>query len=130
MNIFCCECASEVTARLTDGREIYPHRPDLATLPFWKCLKCSNYVGCCYKTADRTRPLGCIPNATIRNARQHIHKLIDPVWKSGRITREVIYQHLSEMMGSEYHTANIRTIEEARAVYRIAKNFIKNIKHI
>lgn len=44
--IHCCGCGETVTARLTDGREIYPHRQDLSGLPFWKCDTCGNYVGC------------------------------------------------------------------------------------
>jgi len=30
--IWCCTCQKDVQARLTDGREIYPHRHDLAAL--------------------------------------------------------------------------------------------------
>jgi hypothetical protein len=30
------------------------------------------------------------------------------------------------MTGREYHTANIRTVEEAREVYRIARAFIRS----
>ena len=37
MLIYCCGCAQDVTARLTDGSEIYPHRLDLADIPFWVC---------------------------------------------------------------------------------------------
>jgi hypothetical protein len=70
-DIYCCGCESAVQARLTDGREIYPHRPDLADLPFWKCDGCGNHVGCHHKTNDRTRPLGNIPTPEIRIARKH-----------------------------------------------------------
>jgi hypothetical protein len=61
--IYCCGCKSEVQVRLTDGSEIYPHSPDLHHIPFWKCDACKNYVGCHWKTKDRTRPLGNIPTA-------------------------------------------------------------------
>ena len=127
MKIFCCECKTEVAARLINGREAYPHRPDLAALPFWKCDNCGNRVGCHHKTADKTKPLGCITNAAMRNARKHIHALIDPVWLSGQVSREEIYQHISNKTGKTYHTASIRTIEEARNVYRIARDFIREI---
>lgn len=124
--LFCCECAMKVPARLTDGREIYPHRNDLKSVPFWKCDTCRNYVGCHHKTGNPTRPLGCIPNAALRKARQQIHALIDPAWQSGRVTRKGLYRHLTEATGRKYHTANIRTIEEAREVYRLASGFIQN----
>ena len=124
--IHCCSCGEKVTARLTDGREIYPHRPDLGALPFWKCDACGNFVGCHHKTADRTKPLGCIPTPEIKNARQHIHRILDPLWKDkGKAAREAIYARISEALGWEYHTANIRTIEEARAVYVIVKGLAK-----
>ena len=122
MEIYCCGCKKDVIASLTDGAEIYPHRSDLKDLPFWRCDKCLNYVGCHHKTKNRTAPLGCIATKEIKSARQHIHKLIDPIWQSGGMTRKELYKRLSDGLGWMYHTANIRTIEEARAVYRIARS--------
>ena len=84
MNIRCCGCQKKVEARLTDGSEIYPHRKDLYSLPFWKCDVCGNFVGCHHKTKNRTRPLGCIPTPEIKNARKHIHAILDPLWQSGK----------------------------------------------
>ncbi len=119
--IRCCGCGKKVQARLTDGTEIYPHRPDLAGQPFWKCDACGNFVGCHHKTKNRTQPLGCIPTPEIKRARQHIHRLLDPIWKSGRMGRTELYAKLSERLGWKYHTANIRSVEEARTVYRLIK---------
>lgn len=119
--IYCCGCQEKVEARLTDGREIYPHRGDLADLPFWKCDTCGNFVGCHHKTKDRTRPLGCIPTPEIKNARKHIHRILDPLWKSGRYNRGKLYGIISERIGWEYHTASIRSVEEAREIYKIVK---------
>ena len=131
MNIHCCGCNQKVNARLTDGREIYPHRSDLATLPFWKCDTCGNFVGCHHKTKNRTRPLGCIPTPEIKKARQHIHALLDPLWQSvkrKRSARTRIYNAISEKLGWSYHTANIRSIEEAREVYRVILDIKKQLK--
>lgn len=121
MKIHCCGCEKKVDARLTDGSEIYPHRPDLHKLPFWKCDACGNNVGCHHQTDRPTQPLGCIATKEIKNARQHIHKIIDPIWKSGKMNRKEIYASLSIDLGHKYHTANIRTIEEARKVYRLVQ---------
>lgn len=82
--IYCSGCGVKVKARLTDGGEIYPHRPDLSDLPFWKCDTCGNYVGCHHKTEDRTRPLGIIATPELRNAKNHIHRILDPLWQTGR----------------------------------------------
>lgn len=124
--LYCCSCNKKVQARLTDGSEIYPHRKDLSNLPFWKCDVCRNFVGCHHKTKNRTQPLGCIPTPEIKEARKHIHALLDPLWHSGQMDRKTIYQELSTELGWKYHTAKIRSVEEAREVYRIIQRISRN----
>lgn len=119
--IYCCGCGADVEARLTDGREIYPHRKDLSDLPFWRCDSCGNFVGCHHKTKNRTKPLGCIPTPELKEARKKLHALIDPLWQSGNLRRTQVYAVLSAKIGREYHTAEIRSLDEARTAYRIAK---------
>lgn len=119
--IYCAGCEAKVRARLTTGHEIYPHRPDLAPLPFWKCDDCGNYVGCHHKTSNPTQPLGIIPTPELRNARQEIHKILDPIWRDGRTTRTRLYAELTERLGWKYHTSEIRDIGEARQVWREIK---------
>ena len=126
--IYCCQCQGEVAARLTDGAEIYPHRPDLADLPFWKCPTCGNFVGCHHKTKNRTEPLGNIPTAELKKARQHIHRILDPLWAHDKGRRKSIYAELSRNLGYQYHTASIRTIEEARTVYRMVQEIAKRVR--
>lgn len=125
--IYCCGCGKTVRARLTDGIEIYPHRPDLKKLPFWRCDECRNFVGCHHKTGNPTQPLGCIATPEIKEARKHIHRILDPLWKSGKYKRNEIYAIISERMGmkGKYHTAKIRSVEEARKVYTTIKNITK-----
>lgn len=127
MKLWCCQCQCDVSARLTDGAECYPHRPDLAALHRWKCDGCGNHVGTHHKTGNPTRPLGNIPSPEIKKARMHIHDLIDPLWQSGRVKRSRLYRHLSDQLGYQYHTAELRTIDEARRVYRIALDYSKTI---
>jgi hypothetical protein len=128
--IYCCGCNTKVEARLTDGGEIYAHRPDLKSLPFWKCDTCNNFVGCHHKTKNRTRPLGCIPTPEIKNARKHIHSILDPLWKSqnnSKRKRKQIYKKITEHIddGYEFHTAQIRDLEKARKVYRYVQILAK-----
>lgn len=123
--IYCCGCGCDVDARLTDGAEIYPHRIDLHILPFWRCDQCGNFVGCHHKTKNKTEPLGCIPTPEIKKARRHLHELIDPIWQSGAMTRSELYEAISREIGWKYHTAKIRSIDEARTVYRVAKKFVQ-----
>ena len=113
--IYCCECGVEVDARLTSGKEIYPHRHDLHKLPFWKC-DCGNYVGCHHKTSKPTKPLGVIPNAVIRNLRNQIHNKLDPLWQQGAIGRNKAYKILGEHLGREYHTGDLRSVEECEKI--------------
>lgn len=121
--IFCCGCQASVDARLTYGAEVYPHRKDLATLPFWKCDNCGNWVGCHHKTKNPTNPLGVIPTLEIKKARQHIHRILDPIWKSGGMKRREVYREIERRLGmkKDYHTANIRSIDHARKVYRVVQ---------
>lgn len=109
-SIYCCGCDRDVEARLTDGAEVYPHRPDLAGLPFWMCDTCGNYVGCHHKTEDRTRPLGKIPSAEIRKARQHCHRVVDPLWKNA----PKIYDIREKLGTPEYRQASARIQKAAR----------------
>ena len=126
--IHCCGCGKLTKPRLTDGREIYPHRPDLASLPFWKCDACGNFVGCHHKTKDRTRQLGSIPTPKIRELRKELHSRIDPLWKTGKCQRGKLYAHLSKATGKEYHTAEVNTVEEANAVIAALATFSPNTK--
>lgn len=118
MQIYCCGCCGQVDAILTNGKDIYPHRSDLHALPLWKCPGCGLHVGCHHKTNDPTRPLGVIATPEIKNARRHIHNILDPLWKSGRIKRKEVYAKLGQRLGYAYHTAEIKEINEARRIYR------------
>lgn len=121
-NLWCCNCNTEVKARLTNGKEVYNHIPKLHTLPFWKCDECNGIVGCHYKTNTPTKPLGCIPSPEIKNARKEIHKILDPLWEEKIYSRNDIYKMLTNYLGYTYHTAEIKNIEEARKIWRFIKS--------
>ena len=127
MKIYCCGCEREIKARITWGKEIYPFNKHMRGIPFWICDTCGNYVGCHHKTNDRTKPLGCIATPEIKNARSHIHKLLDPLWRDKLIGRGEIYKLISKEFGYQYHTANIKTLEQGRVVYRIILNIKNNL---
>lgn len=120
MKIYCCICQAETECDLTSGKEIYPHRPDLASLPFWRCV-CGGYVGCHHKTKQRTKPLGVIASKPIKDLRMQIHAEVDPMWKSGMLPRKRVYAELSAAIGREYHTADLRSEAECRLVLVAAK---------
>jgi hypothetical protein len=118
--IFCCECKADVDAHFITGKTAYPHRPDLFHKKFWQCQTCLNFVGTHAKGTSR-KPLGCIPNNEMKTARMKIHAVIDPVWKSRRMSRKEVYQSISEFLGYEYHTGEIRDLETAKKIYSFAK---------
>lgn len=121
MIVYCCACESLVEPRLTNGAEIYPHRPDLSSLPFWIHDDCKNFVGCHHKTKDRTRPLGCIPTPEIKELRKQVHKEIDWLWRDIGIPRKEVYGAMSKAIGKEFHSAEIRSVDEARKILEVTE---------
>lgn len=86
----CSHCGSK--GDLVSGVDIYPHRPDLSPLSFWKCVSCNAFVGCHRAgakvptkngrvTSDGTLPLGTMANAELRRLRSLVHNVFDPYWK-------------------------------------------------
>ncbi len=126
---WCCGCNAPVTARLTSGAEIWPHRRDLEARPMWKCDACSLYVGTHWKTSRPTAPLGDIPTPEIARARSEIHKLLDPLWKHRPdvFPRRRLYAEIAARMElTAYHTAELRDLETARKAYRIILDIKRN----
>lgn len=123
-------------ARLTDGREVYPHRPDLAEKPIWRCDGCGGHVGC---HPGGTRPLGTPANADLRKARRLLHeRMLDPLWQTAdecgeyspeddrarrtirRRARERVYAFLADRLGlsaDECHTGMF-DLETCRRAWR------------
>lgn len=125
--IWCTGCNQHVDARLTDGREMYPHRPDLAQLPFWVCDTCGAFVGTHHKTKNSLTALGFLATPEIKRWRMRIHQILDPLWKNGLIQRGVLYQRITKELGHDYHTAKIYSTQEAQRIYDIVKRIKDNL---
>lgn len=94
-------------AALVTGDVIYPHRPDLAALKFWQCAPCDAYVGCHRPGAvigrvlgkevlsDGTAPLGRLADEALRTAKGRAHRVFDPLWKQGQMSRRGAYAWLA-----------------------------------
>ena len=124
--IFCVKCDKKVKVELVSGMDIYPNRTDLYNLNFWRCYVCRNYVGCHNKIGTGKKPLGIIPSQELRIRRQEIHKILDPIWKTNKATRKRVYQYLSNKIGKEYHTGDIRTVTQADRVIRFLNEKFNN----
>ena len=115
----CAECSA--SARLTDGREIHPHRPDLHSKSIWKCDVCGARVGCHPGTSNA---LGTPAGADLRSARSKLHDdMLDPLWKrSGRPKKQArrdVYGFLGSKLGlsrDETHVGMF-TLEQCRAAW-------------
>lgn len=121
MIVPCLHC--QKPARLTTGKEIYPHRPDLFSKPIWKCDDCDATCGC---HPGGNNPLGYPANKQTRNARMQLHNArLDPLWKSGpkklrKSLRVAVYRHLSECMEipSEKTHTGMFDIEQCRKAWK------------
>lgn len=123
--IWCVSCGKEVEAELVNGADVYPHRPDLAKLPFWRCPTCGNWVGTHYKTKTPLKPLGVIANKQMKTLRIAIHKQLDEIWQNNDISRSQCYRWLSKRLGYEYHTGNLRSVSEASKVLKLVEELKK-----
>lgn len=129
----CLECPND-QAEFVTGAVIYPHRPELAEKKAWRCSSCGAYVGCHPGTVD---PLGRPAGPETRNARQYVHRVLDPLWRDApafydkgakaygirRAARARVYAWLADRMGltaEECHTGMF-TIEQCREAYRLLK---------
>ncbi|MCI2234019.1 DUF3268 family zinc-finger domain-containing protein [Escherichia coli] len=113
-----CDYCNTAT-RLAKGNEIYPHRPDLASLNFYLCDSCGAYVGC-HKNGDGKRPLGRVANAELRKAKSKAHAAFDPLWKSGKITRGAAYSALAKSMGIYKEQCHIGMFDVEQCEYVVA----------
>lgn len=113
--------------KLINGETAYPHRPDLYELPFWQCPFCRNFVGTHHKTRDRLRPLGVIATQAIKNYRIKIHNAVDKLWKNGSHKRGSVYMAMSRKLGYSFHTSAIRTLEEAKHTFEVARTLANEL---
>ncbi len=90
------KCSCGRVAELTDGREIYPHRPDLAAVPIWICRPCGARSGCHKGT---TKPTGTLADYATRKARMFAHDAFDRLWRGqGPGRRKTAYQWLQQRL--------------------------------
>lgn len=109
---YCCKCCKDVKPNKALGHILYPASPAVWKKVFLVCPVCGSHA------ADL--PGATIPTAELRLARQMIHSVIDPIWASGIVSRSELYALLSQRLGYEYHTSQVRTMDEAERIYELA----------
>jgi len=114
MKIYCVACDEGVKPRITDGKEVYPHRPDLYEKKFVVCDTCKNY-----KAFNGNKKPTLIPTPELRKARREIHAILDPLWQSKKIKRGQAYAYISHRIGYPYHNESLKNIDEANKALEI-----------
>ena len=116
----CLHC--DQPARLTSGREVYPHRQDLWGRSIWRCDSCDAHCGC---HRGGLVALGRPADRPTRRARMELHtQRLDPIWLAmpkgrRRPARSAVYAFLALRMGltkDEAHTA-LWTLEQCREAW-------------
>ena len=115
----CYICNKEIEAIKASGKDVYPHRPDLANIVIWVCPDCGGYVG---SHKSNGKPLGDIVSKEVKDIRISIHNSLDPLWRTGRYKRKELYAMLSAELGWTYHTAKIRSADEGKRVLTLVQN--------
>ena len=87
-----CPYCGEPTA-LVDSAEVYGRSFGM----IWLCRPCQAYVGT-HGNSEGHKPLGTPANAHLRKYRTQAHAAFDPLWKSGRMTREKAYKVLRRVL--------------------------------
>lgn len=117
----CPHCGQ--ASKLVKGQEIYPHRPDLSALNFYRCAPCDAYVG----THKGTKTaLGTPANAPLRAARSRAHAAFDPIWRERKMSRTRAYAWLSRQLAlppGETHIGMFNTEQCAATVAAVERQF-------
>lgn len=94
MSVICDYCKNP--AERVTGKEVYPHRPDLAGKIIYRCVPCDAWVGCHPGSAV---PLGRLADRHLRKWKMTAHAHFDPMWKKGKMRRAQAYAWLAEALG-------------------------------
>lgn len=111
-------CGCGRVAELVTGEAVYPHRPDLFHLRFYRCVPCDARVGV-HRNDDKARPLGPLAGPRLRALRIEAHDLFDEFWihyetrGERRRARERAYVWLADQLGIHRDECHIGYTNEA-----------------
>jgi len=95
----CPKCNKE--GEWIDNTEVYGRRYGKSYMCYY-CKDHDTYVGCHNNTRQA---LGEMADKETRQARMRAHRVIDPLWQSGKYKRKTVYKRLSEAFGHEVHVS-------------------------
>lgn len=90
----------------------------------WLCKPCNAYVSCHNNSKS---PQGTLANAELREWRKKVHERIDPMWRSGSISRKDLYKQLNKVFSRAYHTGecNIEQCKKILDLFPEPKEFVR-----
>lgn len=117
MKAYCCECKKPIECELVNGDVIYPYRPDLYHLHFYKCPLCGNYTG----RYDGERVV--LPTKHIRSCRYKAHRALNKIWKDKR-KKAKYYTYMSDKLGRSFHWGEVECNEVADKALELTLDFL------
>lgn len=105
MNPICPYCDKPSVE--STGKDVYPHRPDLAQMRFFSCFECDAYVG----RHRNGKSLGSLANKPLRKLRSACHVIFDRRWKT-KSERQLQYRKLAESMGIQIEQCHFGMFNE------------------
>lgn len=105
MIVTCPYCGRE--AEFIDSKDYYSNGISYGMI--YICRKCDATCGTHRKTG---KPFGSLANKKLRELRKQCHAIIDPWWKSGKMTRNEAYRKLAKIMQVPIKNAHIGIFRE------------------
>lgn len=104
--VFCPYCGK--AAELIDSSAVYQRSYGM----IWMCKPCDAYTGV-HASSPTFKPLGTLAKAPLRKMRSEVHKLFDPLWKKGKMSRNEAYSWLADQMNKTKETTHVAMFDEA-----------------
>jgi hypothetical protein len=121
--VVCPYCGSR--ARLTDSAIVYHGR---SYGPIYLCSKwpeCDAYVGADKKSGT---PLGRLANKELREWKKKAHQWIDPLWRSGILSRAKVYRIISGRMRIDPSKAHVGmfNIDQCKKAISVIRRYCRD----
>lgn len=126
--VYCPYCSNK--AEIKTGKDIYPHRPDLAHRVFFACMPCGAWVG---THESSQKPFGRLANKELRKLKSQAHNAFDALWRDYKImSRRRAYKWLAGRMQIKPKWCHIGQFneEQCRKVIQVSMEKRKSLNPI
>jgi hypothetical protein len=97
------------TGVLVTGSIVYPHIPKIKDRYFYQCKEHDALVGC---HPDTKIPLGKLALPALRQLRLAVHRLFDPLWIDGDMSRSEAYRFFGKLMNLSKQKCHVAKFDE------------------